>query len=536
MSLSRLLTLGILLGALGSAPAPAVAAPYVITRCTYSELPSSPAPVRSPLLETVGTIPLDQCGPGFGYKFDFSNHTLNTSASGRTGARFKLATTTPDLTIVGVTARLSLASKTGDAQSSGSLAFVDETNAITANLASWGGGSTAQIGPADFTTPANWKPTRSVLLGATCATTCTFATRPERDLKVESLKFTLDDPSPPDAPTFPATGLFAGGSTQGVQPLSVTAADNGSGVSHVEVLTPGGVLVGATLAKANCRFHYAEACPPVRTLSVPVDTATLAPGPQRVSVRIFNPAGLLRTVDTPEFTVAGAGTVPAPVAPLAPVLVPNGDSLGRAAISATKGTPGARRSLTVPFGSTVRLRGRVLNRDRKPMAGVAIDVLRTPSTVGSSTDQPRTVIATLTTSPSGRYEYRYVASASASVELAYAKYRGGTEFEATRAIAITVKPKLTLRAASPSAKRGARVVFSGQLTFDPQPGPGTPIGIQVLRGRTWQSVDVVTVKAGGRFSWSHTFRTQGRYRFRARTFKSGSLPQTSSAPAALRVG
>ena len=134
-------------------PAAASAAPYTITRCTYSALPASPAPVRSPILENQGAVPIDQCGLGFGYKFDFTNHTLNTSASGRAGVRFKLPPSTPDLTIVGITARVSVSSKTGDASSSGSLAFGDETNAVTTNVATWGGGSTPQIGPADFSTP-----------------------------------------------------------------------------------------------------------------------------------------------------------------------------------------------------------------------------------------------------------------------------------------------------------------------------------------------------------------------------------------------
>ena len=107
-----------------------------------------------------------------------------------------------------------------------------------------------------------------------------------------------------------ATGLLAAGAQQGVKTLSLSTADNGSGVSHLEVFTPAGLLVGSTPVRDACHFNYAEACPPTRTLNVPVDTAALPAGPQRLAVRIVNAAGLVRAVDTPEFTVGLASDDP----------------------------------------------------------------------------------------------------------------------------------------------------------------------------------------------------------------------------------
>ncbi|MDO9357045.1 MAG: hypothetical protein Q7T55_25330 [Solirubrobacteraceae bacterium] len=519
------LACGLVATVAGLLPSSAAAAPYAITRCTYAKLPTAPAGTRAPISTAVGTVPNDLCGDGFGYRFDFSNHTLNTSKGSRAGVRFTLPDSTPDLTILSVSARVTLLAKTGDSASSGNLAFVDETNGgVSAAVASWGGGATPQLGPSDLTTPSTWKPSRSILFGATCASTCTFAGGTNRDLKIEKLSFVLDDPSPPSDPTFIATGLLAPGPVQGTQTLSVTASDNGSGVDRVEVLTPAGALLATTVPADGCKPNYAETCPPVRSADLAIDTTRLLPGTQRLSVRITNAAGLSRTVDTPAFTI------PSPAVPKPPA-APNGDSLGGAVLTATKGSAGTKAKTTVAYGHTLRLQGRLLNRSKAPMAGVELDVLETPTTPGATAS----VIAMVTTDRRGAYRYRYTAKAPAKVSVAYARHRGAGDYETARPLAVSVLPDVTLRAKRRTVRRGAKATFAGRVAFDPQPAAGVPIGIQVLRGGRWATVDVVMLGDGGRFTWTYRFGARGPYRFRARTFPSTSLPASTSLSTPLRV-
>ena len=165
------------------------------------------------------------------------------------------------------------------------------------------------------------------------------------------------------------------------------------------------------------------------------------------------------------------------------------------------------------------------------MPGVAIDVLQTPAAPGGA----RSLLTTVTTTKAGGYEYRYRGLASGVVELAYAKLRGAGVYETTRAVKVTVVPKIAFSPPRPTAKHGRKVRFSGAVTFVPQPPKGALVGIQVRRAGRWQPIDVVRLTKDGRFAWPHTFATRGRYEFRARTYASAGIPGAESKPATLRV-
>jgi hypothetical protein len=491
-------------------PAAAAGAPYTITRCTYSALPDPLASVRTPVLSAQGTTILDQCALGYAYRMTFSNHTLNTSASGPTGFRITIPPYLPDITILSVAARATLSSKTGDASSSGSLLWVDETSGVTSSASSWPGGSTPQLGPIDFESPPTWKPTRSVLLGATCNTTCTFATRDHGDFDVERLKITLDDPTPPVAPTFAATGLLAGGNLAGTQNLAVTAADTGSGVNHVEVLTSAGVLLATTTAGDGCRPNYVEACPPSRSVELPVDTTKLPRGAQKLTVKVVDQAGNATTAQTPAFALG----------------VPNGDSKGGARLSLTGGS----RPRTARFGTKVRVAGKLVDHAGHAMAAATVDVRTVPTTPGAASAR----LATLTTDKAGRFKAVFPARASGTIQVAYPDHRGGEDYSAVRAFKLQVDAKVALHAPA-TARRGARVTFTGKVSFDPAPAAGQAVVIQALRSSGWGDVKALTIDGAGRFTWKYRFANRGRFRFRAKVLRSGAATPGTSPAITLRI-
>ncbi|MDP9145560.1 MAG: hypothetical protein M3N43_12845, partial [Actinomycetota bacterium] len=164
----------------------------------------------------------------------------------------------------------------------------------------------------------------------------------------------------------------------------------------------------------------------------------------------------------------------------------------------------ARRRREVPatrarveFGGSSRIVGQLENRDGQPVAGAAVQVFSSSSTV------PEQQVGTVQTNGEGRFSYAAPATASRTYRLVY----GGTPLmlPAQSQVTVLVKAGSTIRARPRSLRNGRAVRFSGRLLSLPAPAAGKLVELQVVLSGSWQTFRTTRTDAHG------TWRV--RYRF-----------------------
>lgn len=234
-------------------------------------------------------------------------------------------------------------------------------------------------------------------------------------LELRGLTLELEEHGEPAAA---ASGpLLQGGARTGAEPVEVTASDADSGVRRV-VLSLGGVPVGSFEPASGCRDDRLPPCPQALRGTIDVDTRRVPDGAGRLRILVTDGAGNARTVDAGTVTVRNqppAGdTIPAPGPPIGPATTrgpvgappaadgpggegrrrapfppnpgagrghePNGTNASeRARVSAwlqprraRRRSEVRRRSVTVPWGVRVRIRGRVTDPRGRAIGGAAL--------------------------------------------------------------------------------------------------------------------------------------------------------------------
>jgi hypothetical protein len=224
------------------------------------------------------------------------------------------------------------------------------------------------------------------------------------------------------APAVTAGGsLLGGGARAGVEPLEIAATDGDSGVRRVDV-SLAGVPVGSLEPAGGCRDDRLPPCPQHLSGTVDVDTRRVADGARRLRLVATDAAGNARTVDGATVVVAnqphggdpatppaapGPATPPATPGPAAPPAgegarapfppnplagrghIRNGRNASeratvrawleldaRAAAGVRRGTTIRRRSVTVPPGVRVRIRGRVADPRGRPIGRAVLAAVR----------------------------------------------------------------------------------------------------------------------------------------------------------------
>lgn len=78
------------------------------------------------------------------------------------------------------------------------------------------------------------------------------------------------------------------------------------------------------------------------------------------------------------------------------------------------------------------------------------------------------------------------------------------------------RPKATVgfKVSNRSPRRGQKIKLFGTVT--PAPSKGARVVIEAKKGKHWITAAVVRTRAAGAFTWSHSFKTRGTYRMRAR--------------------
>jgi hypothetical protein len=228
--------------------------------------------------------------------------------------------------------------------------------------------------------------------------------------------------------------------------------------------------------------------------------------------------------------------VPPPPVPRAP-LSPRGKSRLFARL---RGGHGRGDSLTVPFGATALLSGRLTRAaDGAGLGGREVRVVSHPSR-GALVRLPA---ETVRTGEQGGFELRLPPGPSRRVNVVFAG-DGGLEKSTRRPLELRVRSGVSLRAVPQTLRTGAVVRLSGRVRSGGAPIPrrGKLVAIQYLEEAThrWRPVLVTRTDHHGRFRTHYRFRyVTGRaaIRIRATALAEERWPYApgSSPPVAIRV-
>jgi hypothetical protein len=268
--------------------------------------------------------------------------------------------------------------------------------------------------------------------------------------------------------------------------------------------------------------------PAAAGLTALVDDATLPDGVYDVRARVVDRAGNERST-----TTRTSGAVAHLVLPLR---IPTALRAGRPLT--IRGLHGRRRTVlartaTTPFGSSVRVRGRLAVPGGNPLAGADVDVLERTDLP----DQPWVRAGITRTDARGRFRYRVLPGPSRTVLFRYA----GTPLIRSRTAAVRVRVRaLTSLAVSRRAVvNGEDVVFRGRVHGAPMPATGKLVQLQAYSRGGWRTFANPRARASTR-RWAYRYRftaTRGsvRYRFRAVVPAEGGFPFARGASRSVSV-
>ena len=319
-----------LLGGLGTTTAQA--GEYIVSPCEQGR----PDPATPLLSAYVGAV-IDRCKALGSYGMDFGGHTLHRTFK---GFDLTVPASAPNTSILGMSASIVMAQKSGANGSSGGIYYGDPTTTQMWPMSSpqgwtmWADYNDPQRGPLDVVVDVGTN-VRQHRMMANCNEPCSFGALPDgSDVSVSKLRVRLYEAVAPKVTAFEASGLLGSGSKSGTQVLTFTAHDDDSGVQGA-TLSPS---TGATVSAAGCGRSAAAACPNDQTLRATIDTSKLDPGAQTLTVTLHDAAGNATDVKTPTFTVASRATpvVPTPT----PTPAPTGTGTG---LLNGSGEPGGAR-------------------------------------------------------------------------------------------------------------------------------------------------------------------------------------------------
>ncbi len=227
-------------------------------------------------------------------------------------------------------------------------------------------------------------------------------------------------------------------------------------------------------------------CPPSDDQTLEVDTREVPNGSHDLTLRVTDAAGNQQVVHGERaIEVANEG-------PAAPT-----NALQYALAANFKGT--SRRTLTVPYGRRVSLRGR-LTQGSKAAAGIAVEVLERADRRGAPEKATRKVL----TKADGSFSIGLATSRpSRVVRLAYRPAGAGQ----------VVSPALKLRVIGASrmraSLRGRVVRFSGNVLSGPIPKRGKRVQMEGRSpGSAWTVFKNLRTDKKGRFSGTYRLRVR----------------------------
>lgn len=302
-------------------------------------------------------------------------------------------------------------------------------------------------------------------------------------LDIKGVETTLEENAPPGG-SFEATELFNDGPQSGIRQVGYAVGDQESGVARVSVIV-GTTVVGTADFAGDCPYASLLACPQSRGGSIAVDTRKVADGIYPVSLRVTDAAGNVsstqaaKAINVVNGAASTAGSSP---------------STGAASSKMTAAFAANRRSkLTVGYGRTVVVRGRVRNADGTPLSGALVEVEEQTGSSGSSGAG-----TTVKTAPDGLFVYRARPGPSRTLTFTY---RGGPVLVNRLTLRVKASASLHVRL------NGITVRYSGRVRSKPLPRRGKRVEIQGRApGGGWKTFAARRTTRDGVFAGTYRLR------------------------------
>lgn len=312
---------------------------------------------------------------------------------------------------------------------------------------------------------------------------CTAANRVP--LTIRGMEVTLSEDEPPFVLP-PSGALVEGGPRSGIETLSISASDPQSGIKQIDVLLGESVVASRDLT-SRCPESDFTVCPASVEATLQIDTRAIANGTHRLTVRVRDAAGNVRTVQSTRAVYITNES-------------PTGSLTAKPYTIAVRFTGTARSTTTVPYGHRLTLRGRLSRGSDSVPAGTRVEVLERLGRRGARERSTRSV----TTQPDGSFSIGLATSRpSRVVRLAYRPSAGGQTF--SRALKLRVMAGSRVRA----TLRGRVVRFSGRVLSGPIPVGGKRVQMEGRSpGSAWTPFKSLHTDNNGRFSGTYRLRVR----------------------------
>ena len=217
--------------------------------------------------------------------------------------------------------------------------------------------------------------------------------------------------------------------------------------------------------------------------------------------------------------------------------IPNGAGASRdAKMTAGFGKRRPRPRVTVGYGRSTYVRGKLTNGAREPITGAVIRVF----TRVLSDDRGFRELPPVSTGPDGGYAYRAPRGPSRQILLTYTPFGEDTEPAVKKLVRLATRAAVSMRAGRRSVRPGGRVAFRGRIKGGRIPRRGVLVSLQGAQpGMGWSTFKTVRAKRGA-FKGSYRFRRSApgaRVRFRATVRQQAGYPWATgrSRPVTVRI-
>ncbi len=324
---------------------------------------------------------------------------------------------------------------------------------------------------------------------------------------------TINDPTPPSV-TVEASGLLAGGSRSGSDPVTVTASD-GAGIRKVELIDTTNPLAPAVVgvedyaqvrtgANRICDFSLPAPCPGLSRETL--QAASLPAGQRSVTVRVTDTGG----------NIVDRGPYPVFAVTPSDRGAPNGSNATESGTLSMTWTVGGNKRRTLSYGRKAGVRGRLVNSSGQPIGGARVQLL-TRDLRRDASLIPRT---TFTTAADGSFRTTVTASASRLLQFSWLSRANDVRFGANGYLTLQARASGVLSVSTRRPRVGRTLTITGKLHGVSR--GGVPIVVQGRAGgsRRYDTFADTTSSSSGRFRVRYRFRSpasRGRsFVFRAR--------------------
>jgi hypothetical protein len=368
-----------------------------------------------------------------------------------------------------------------------------------------------------------------VSLGCRSTTTCgALAGDSPAKLWIHRAEITLQDMTSPVLAS-PPSGTLVDPSAPlaGIEQVSLSATDTGGGVYEGLVEIDGQVVTRQVIdpngGRCNPPFTYVTPCKPSASGTIAVDTRGVPDGTHLLRLIVTDATGVNAAVWGPaRISTYNGSCTPTP---------PARDLRMGAAILRRKGRRLVRsRNVTIRYGRSVRLAGRLLTLQGAPVGAAPVCVTWRQQSEGAGLRGNRMLV----TDAIGRITYRLDPGPSRTVLFVHRTPEGAV----TSAVHVNVRAPVRFKGSRRSLRNGETLVLSGRLPGRPLPRRGVLVELQARREGGWQTFGTTRSGRGGRFSFGYTFtRTTGvqAYALRARVPRQAAYPYASGASRPVRV-